>query len=97
MRMGEHEAEEEGEVAEWQRWERRVQRCSYKGTLSTFRIQGFLGNRTMICAFLNSPKQRGGPLSVLSHNCSSYRNLELHTEYSPTSLQCHQGSVISTV
>ena len=61
MRMEEREGKEEDEVVEWQRWERRVRRCSYKDTLSTFCIQGFLGNRTMlICTLLNSPKRRGG-------------------------------------
>ena len=53
MRMEEHEDEEEDEVAKWQMWERGVWRRSYK---DTFHIQGFLGNRTMICACLNSPK-----------------------------------------
>ena len=74
MRMGEHEGEEEGEVTEWQRWERGVRRHSYKDTLPTFCIQGFLGNRTMlICAFLNSPKRHARPLSGLSCNCGPYR------------------------
>jgi len=48
MRMGEREGEEEDEVTEWQRWERGVQRRSYKDTLLTFCIQGFLENRTML-------------------------------------------------
>ena len=73
MRMGEREGEEEDEVTEWQRWERGVRRRSYKDTLSTFRIQGFLGNRTMlICALLNSPKWHAGPLSGLPRNCGPY-------------------------
>ena len=95
MRMEEHEAEEEDEVAKWKRWERGVRRRSYKETIPTFRIQGFLGNRTiLICALPNSPKRRGGaviwasaqlrPISpILRHN------LVLHTEYSPTSPQYH--------
>ena len=62
MRMGEREDEEEDEVAKWQRWERGVRRRSYKETIPTFRIQGFLENRTiLICALPNSPKRRGGP------------------------------------
>ena len=73
MRMGEREGEEEDEVTEWQRWERGVLRRSYKDTLLSFRIQGFLGNRTMlICALLNSPKQRAGPLSGLPRNYGPY-------------------------
>ena len=73
MRMGEHEGKDEDEVMEWQRWERRVRRCSNKDTLSTFCIQGFLGNRTMlICALLNSPKRHGGPLSGLPRNYGPY-------------------------
>ena len=55
----------------------------------------------MICAFLNSSKRHGGPLSGLPRKYSPSlifrRNLELHTEYSLTSPQYHQGSVISTV
>ena len=98
MRMG--EGEEEDEVAEWQRWERGVRRRSYKDTLFTFRIQWFLGNRTMICAFSNSSKRWAvvwasaqlRPISPILR-----RNLVLHIEYSPTSPQYHQGSVISTV
>ena len=88
--MGEHEGKEEDEVAEWQRWERGVQRHSYKGTQSTFRIKGFLENRTiLICALPNSPKRRGGPLSGLPRNYGKYRpffrrNLELHIEFLPT-------------
>ena len=66
MRMGEREGKEEDEVAEWQRWERGVRRRSYKDTQPTFRIQGFLENRTMlICTLPNSLKRRGGPLSGL--------------------------------
>ena len=74
MRMGEHEAEEEDEVAKWQRWEHGVWRRSYKETIPTFRIQGFLGNRTiLIYALPNSPKRRGGPLSRLPRNYGLYR------------------------
>ena len=73
MRMGEREGEEEDEVTEWQRWERGVRRCSYKDTLPTFRIQGFLGNHTMlICALSNSPKRRARPLSGLPRNYGPY-------------------------
>ena len=76
MRMGEHEAEEEDEVAKWQRWEHGVWRRSYKETIPTFRIQGFLGNRTLlICALPNSPKRRGGPLSGLLCNYGPHRPL----------------------
>ena len=51
-----------------------MRRCSYKDTQPTFRIQGFLGNRTMlICAFPNSPKRRGGSLSGLLRNRSPCR------------------------
>ena len=74
MRMGEREAEEEGEVAEWQRWEHRVQQRNYKETVPTFCIQGFLENHTMlICALLNFQKQRAGPLSGLPHNYGPHR------------------------
>ena len=72
MRIGEREGKEEHEVTEWQRWERGVRQRSYKDTLPTFHIQGFLGNRTMICAFLNFLKRCGGPLSGLPCNCSPY-------------------------
>jgi len=82
MRMGEREAEEEGEVAEWQRWEHRVQQRNYKETVPTFCIQGFLGNRTiLICALPNSPKRRGGPLSGLPRNCGPYRPFFDATQY----------------
>ena len=99
MRIGERVGEEEDEVAEWQRWERGVRRCSYKETIPTFRIQGFLGNRTMICVFLNSSKRRGGPLPGLLRPISPILrcNLVLHTDCSPTSPQYHQCSVISTI
>ena len=103
MRMGEREDEEEGKVTKWHSWERGVQQCSYKDILLTFCIQGFLGNRSMpICAFPNSPKRRAGPLFGLPRNCGPIShvflcNLVLHTEYSLTSPQYHQGSVISTV
>ena len=74
MRMGKCEGEEEDKVAEWQRWKRGVRRRSYKDTLPTFHIQGFLENRTMlICALPNSPKQRAGPLSGLPRNYGPYR------------------------
>ena len=82
MRMGEREAEEEDEVAKWLRWERGVRRHSYKDTLLNFRIQGFLGNCTMlICAFPNSPKRRAGPLSGLPRNYSPYRPFFDATRY----------------
>ena len=71
--MEEREAEEEDEVVKWQRWQRIVRRHSYKETVPTFRIQGFLGNRTMlICTLPNSPKRRAGPLSGLLRNCGPY-------------------------
>ena len=73
MQMGECEGEEEDEATEWQRWERGVQWRSYKETVPTFRIQGFLGNCTTICAFQNSLKRYGGPLSGLPCNYSPYR------------------------
>ena len=73
MQMGKCDGEEEDEVMEWQRWERGVRQHSYKDTLPTFRIQGFLGNHTMICALPNSPKQRARPLSRLPRNCGPYR------------------------
>ena len=73
MRMGEREGEEEDEVTEWPRWERGVRRRSYKDTFPTFRIQGFLGNRTMlICALPNFPKRRARPLSGLLRNYGPY-------------------------
>ena len=73
MQMGEREGEEEDEVTEWQRWERGVRRHSYKDTLSTFCIQGFLGNCTMpICALLNSPKCHARPLSRFPRNYGPY-------------------------
>ena len=73
MQMGEHEGEEEDEVTEWQRWERRVRRRSYKDTLPTFLIQGFLGNRTMlICVLPNSLKHRAEPLSGHPRNYGPY-------------------------
>ena len=81
MRMGEREGEEEDEVTEWPRWERGVRRRSYKDILSTFRIQGFLGNRAMICAFLNSPKRHGGPLPGLLRNYGPYRLFSNATWY----------------
>ena len=74
MRIGEREGKEEHEVTEWQRWERGVRQRSYKDTLPTFRIQGFLGNHTMlICALPNSQKQRVGLLYRLPHNYGPYR------------------------
>ena len=74
MRMEEHDAEEEDEVAKWQRWERGVRRRSYKETVPTFCIQGFLENHTMlICALLNSPKRYARPLSGLPRNYGPYR------------------------
>ena len=74
MLMEEHEGEEEDEVTQWQRWERGVWRRSCKATLPTFRIQRFLGSRTMlICALPKSPKQRAGPLSGLPRNYGPYR------------------------
>ena len=74
MQMEEREAEEEDEVAKWQRWEREVWQHSYKETVPTFRIQGFLGNHTiLIYALSNSPKRRGGPLSGLPRNYGQYR------------------------
>ena len=39
----------------------------------TLRIQGFVGNRSMICASPNSPQQCGGPSPGLSRNYSMYR------------------------
>ena len=73
MRMGEREGKEEDEMAEWQMWERGVRRHSYKETVLTFRIQGFLGNHTiLICALPNSPKQHAGPLSGLLRDCGPY-------------------------
>ena len=82
MRMGEREGKEEDEVAEWQRWERGVWRCSYKGTQPTFCIQGFLGNHTMlICAFPNSPKRHAGPLARLPRNYGPYRPFFDSTRY----------------
>ena len=74
MRMGEREGEEEDEVTESQRWKRGVRRRSYKDTLLTFCIHGFLGNRTMlICALSNPPNRRAGPLSRLPRNYGPYR------------------------
>ena len=82
MQMGEREGKEEDEVVEWQRWERGVRRRSYKDTLSTFRIQGFLGNRTMlIYALPNSPKRHPGLLSELSRNYGPYRPFFNATRY----------------
>ena len=82
MQMGEHEGEEEDEVVEWQRWDRGVLRRSYKDTLLSFRIQGFLGNRTMlICALPNSPKRSAGPLSRLPRNYGPYRTFFDATRY----------------
>ena len=45
---------------------------STRGSIPTFRIQGFLENRTMIYASPNSPKRHGGPLPGLPRNCSPY-------------------------
>jgi len=73
MRIGKHEDEEEDEAVKWQRWERGVRRCSYKDTLSTFCNQGFLENRSMICAPPDSPKWFTGPLPGLLLNYSPYR------------------------
>ena len=82
MRMGEREGKEEDEVAEWQRWERGVRRRNYKETVPTFRIQGFLGNRTiLICALPNSLKQCAGPLSGLPRNYSPHRPFFNATQY----------------
>jgi len=39
------------------------------------RIQGFLGNRSWICASPNSPQPRGGPLPGPSCKYSPYRSL----------------------
>ena len=103
MRMEEREGEEEDEVTEWQRWERRVWRRSYKDTLLTFCIQGFLGNRTMLnCALLNSPKRLAGMLFGLPHNYGPYRPFFDATRYCTPNIcrplcKNHQGSVISTV
>ena len=73
MRMGKREGKEEDEVAEWQRWEHGVRRHSYKDTLPTFCIQGFLENHTMlICALPNSPKRHARPLSRLLRNYDPY-------------------------
>ena len=82
MRMGEREGKVEDEVVEWQRWEHGVWQHNYKDTLPTFRIQGFLGNHTMlICAILNSPKHHVGPLSGLSRNYGPYRPFFDATQY----------------
>ena len=82
MQMGKCDGEEEDEVMEWQRWERGVWQRSYKDTLSTFRILGFLGNCTiLICALLNSPKQRAGPLSGLPRNYGPYQPFFDATRY----------------
>ena len=88
MRMGECEGEEEDKVVEWQRWERGVWQRSYKDTLPTFRIQGFLGNHTMlIYALPNSPKRRAGPLSGLLRNCGPYRPFFYSTWYCPPNIR----------
>ena len=39
-------AEEEDEMAKWQRWERGGRQRRYKALSPPFRIQGFLGNRS---------------------------------------------------
>ena len=70
---GSARGEEKDEMAKWQRWERGEQRRSYKALPPPFRIRGFLGNRSTICASLNSPKRRGGPLPGLPRDYNPYR------------------------
>ena len=43
---GNARAKDEGKMAKWQRWERRMRRRGYKALSPPFRIQGFLGNRS---------------------------------------------------
>ena len=66
-------AEEEDEMAKWQRWERGVRRCSYKALPHPFAFEGFLETAPKIGASPNSPQQQGGPLPGLLHNRGLYR------------------------
>ena len=87
---GNARAEEEDEMAKWQRWERGLWWRSYKALPHLFTFEGFWETVPTICASLNSPQQHGGLLPGPSRKPRPVSPIYLHNllrlaKYSSTS------------
>ena len=87
--FGSVRAEEEDEMAKWQRWERGVQRCDYKALPPPFHIRGFLGNRSHDLCFSKFSTTEGGPLPGPSHNPGSYHRFIFAICYGSPNIHQH--------
>ena len=72
---GNARAEEEDEMAKWQRWERGLWWRSYKALPHLFAFEGFWETVPAICASLNSPQLKVGRYLGIGVTPARFANL----------------------